>query len=296
MPHSNTNTALDEFEPKNNIEAMAKRVAKWDNISIAEGHELLARQYETNGELQLAEREYRALVAFKPHSALPYLKLSELLVKAETVDKVPELINQSLIFDESALAFILLGEAYNALGRYSDAIEAFQHAQDLGAQRNDPHILVGLSYAYRASGQVEKAREVESQRAQAKATPEGAQRIPEIEQLLQHADVLIQRQRYDDALSELRTSLSIRETGDAHMRIGQIYLQKQEFDQAVVHLEKARQMLPKDPLLLYNLSIALVQQQEYQRAWDILEELQQMDAQFGDPYELRTKLEPYVQK
>lgn len=293
-PRAASNTALDDFQPQTVVEEMAKRVAKYDNISIAEGHELLAQQYETSGELHHAREEYKALVAFKPFSAVPYLKLSELLIKADQVEAVPDLVQRSLRFDESPLAFILLGEASNALGRYPEAIEAFQHAQQLGAASNDPHILVGLQYAYRATGQLEKARELQARLASHGDVPQKRQPASEVEPLLERADQLIRQQRYEQALQELETSLSIQETGKAHMWIGQIYLQQKQFAKAVTHLQTARQMRPEDPLLLYNLSIALVQQQQYQRAWEVLETLRRVAPDFADPYKLREQLEPMV--
>jgi len=74
------------------------------------------------------------------------------------------------------------------------------------------------------------------------------------------------------------------------MMIGQILLKKRRVAEAIAHLEQARRMEPKQPLLLYNLSIALVQQQEYERAWKVLQELEGIDPNFSDPYDLKTKL------
>jgi tetratricopeptide (TPR) repeat protein len=284
---SNANTAIEDFNPHDFVEEIAKRVVKYDNVSIREGHEILADFYVKAGDLEEALREYRALVALKVNSALPYLKVCEALIKSNNVTGVPRLIDESLIFDESPLSYILLGEAYNGLGRYGDAILAFEQAKHLGAPPDDPHVAVGLTYAYRSSGKTGDLKGLIEQ------SPRGERTQPkfsDVLDLLENADALIRDSRYDQARLLLEKSLKIQETGQAHKWLGQIFIEKKQPESAVVHLEKARLLIPSDPLLLYNLSIALVQIQNYERAWIILQEIERIDPIFEDRYDLRTKL------
>ena len=283
QPRSDSNTALDDFNPTDFVEEIAKRVILYDNVSIREGHEILANHYEKNGDSEKALQEYKTLVALKAYSAVPYLKVSEALVKSNNLAQVPELINESLLFDESPLPFILLGEAYNGLARYNDAIAAFEQAQRLGAPKNDPHILLGLRYAYQATGRMSTLQELPNQSPE---PPDHAN----VQDVLQSADALIRSGRFEQAQHLLEKSLTIQETGEAYMWLGQICLEKRQSDRAVAYLEKARTFLPHDSLLLYNLCIALVQTQHYERARMILQELEHINPAFDDSYDLKSKL------
>ena len=295
-PHADSHKALDEFHPQNIVEEMAKRVIKFDDVSIWEGHQQLAEHFEKTGERDKAYQEYKALVALKSYSQLPYLKVSEMLIKSKNAERVPQLVNESLLFGESPLAHILLGEAYNELGRYSDAIVAFERAQQLGVEKSDPHIVVGLMRAYSATGQIDKELQLKEQYGNVLKKIGGNAGDLKLDAFLQRADKLIREQKYDEALSELLASLKISETGQAHMWIGQILLQKRRPKDALIHFEKSRALGVNQPVLLYNMSIALVQQKNYERAWSALQELERVDPDFGDPYNLKTQLAGILNK
>ncbi|MBN1558605.1 tetratricopeptide repeat protein, partial [candidate division KSB1 bacterium] len=246
------NMALNNFQPHDYVEKIAHRVAKFRNVSIRQGHEILADYFTAAGDPESALQEYKALVALKSYSALPYLKLGESLVKSGDVAPVPYLMRQSLLFDESPLPYILLGEAYNGLGRYLEAITAFERAQQVGARPDDPHIVVGLKYAYNATGQFAREKQLDERLQTSPALLPGDQVDATVNRLLQTADQLIRERKFDQALLELEKSLAIRETSQAHMWIGQIYLEKKQPTAAVEHLEKARRLGANEPLLLYN--------------------------------------------
>ena len=292
-PHSAQNTALDDFEPRDFVQEIAKRVVKYDNVSIRQGHEILADHFAKSGDQDSALQEYKALVALNSWSAMPYLKISEMLVKTKKFSPVPDLIQKSLLFDESPLPYILLGEAYNGLGRYHNAIAAFEQAQRLGAAKDDLHILVGLLRAYSATGQTEKEKEIGAlldKSLPPKKAPGG------IDQLLQKAKNLISAKKYQQAKILLEESLAHQETSRSLLLLGQICLQQRETPQAVAYLEKAHRLDPTQPLILYNLSIALIQQQEYERARASLQQIDKIAPNFGDPYDLKAKLNAVLEK
>lgn len=295
-PHTAPNTALEDFQTKDAVEEMAKRVVKYDNISIIKGHEILAEHFDKAGDRESANKEYAALISLKAYSAKPYLKVSEMLVKSQNAERVPELIETSLLFHEYPISYILLGEARIEMAQYYDAIAAFKQAQQLGASKTDPHVLLGLLHAYAETKQIEKAKEIQKLLGEAlpqKSENNGASNVNE---LLQTSKKLITDKKYEQAQAELQRSLAIHETSLAHMLLGQILLQERQVEEAIQHLERARQMAPNKPLLLYNLCIALVQHREYARAWNVLKEIEGIAPDFGDPYDLKTKLAGLLNK
>ncbi len=289
-PNPASVNVLDKIAPKNIVEETALQVSKYDNVTIRQGHEKLANYYEKMQNEHNALNEYKALMALKTPSAIPCLKVCEALIKAEQPHRVPALVNESLVFDQSPLSYIVLGEAYNGLEHYAEAITAFEQAQRLGAPPHDPHIILGLTYAYRQTGQLDELQKLWAETGTSSASMQQSRGDAQLYQLLQHADQLIQANDFDRALTELQTSLRIRETDQAHTWIGQIYMQKRQYDLAIHHLEKARAMGSAEPLMLYNLSVALYQQKEVKRAQTILDELDKTAPQFGDPYDLKSKI------
>ncbi len=292
--HSAPNRVLQSFKPSNIIEELALRAVKYDNVDIRDVHKTLAEYYEKIADYRNAYHEYQALIASRPFSAMPRLKAAEMLVRVQDFDLVPGIIKESLQFGEFPLSYILLGESYNALGHYQQAIDAFLRAKKLGADARDPHILAGLKTAYAATGQSEKADALPTPNVKGEATvinvPAAATAY------LEKAQSLIQAQQYDRALQELEASLKATETGLAYMWMGQIYLQKKQPARAVALLQKAKKSMPDHPYLLYNLSLGYTQLGQYERAWDTLVHLNKIKPDFGDPYQLMEKLARILEK
>jgi lysophospholipase L1-like esterase len=85
--------------------------------------------------------------------------------------------------------------------------------------------------------------------------------------------VLVEMKKYDKALEILYELLQYQKTSFTYQWIGQIYLLMNETSKGVVFLEKAKEMEPKNMILLYNLGRAYFKISKYEKGNDILKQL-----------------------
>jgi tetratricopeptide (TPR) repeat protein/lysophospholipase L1-like esterase len=275
--------ALDSFVPQNIVEEQAMKSVKYDNYPLKTAHETLAAHYEQTGELSKALAEYRALIAFKPLSLVPYFKAAELLNRQQEYEQVPALLLPVLHFEEEGNAHILLGQAYIGLRQYDQAIDHFKQAQQ---QLGDDQVITrGLALA-----QQKKDEEAGHPQAVEESKPLVSNVVPvspQVTEMMQRAQQHLRLKEYDQALTLLLRVIEIEQVPLAHLWIGQIYLENRNLRGAIEHLQLARSGLPNHPILLYNLSLAYTQSGSYRLAQETLDVLQRIHPEFGDPYHLR---------
>jgi tetratricopeptide (TPR) repeat protein len=108
---------------------------------------------------------------------------------------------------------------------------------------------------------------------------------------LHAADMLIKQQQFDRALHYLQASLKLAETVYANKWIGQIYLNNGKTKEAIPLLERAVNMAPKDPQLLYNLSGAYALNAQYKMAKQTLKRLDAINPNFPGATDLKRQLD-----
>lgn len=79
-------------------------------------------------------------------------------------------------------------------------------------------------------------------------------------------NVLIQLQRYEEALAYFSASNEYDETAEAHRMIGSILLQQEKRETAIDHLERSLELEPENQQALYNLSGAYALSQQFEKA------------------------------
>jgi tetratricopeptide (TPR) repeat protein len=93
------------------------------------------------------------------------------------------------------------------------------------------------------------------------------------------AEALRRMKKFDEALSVLFQARKVRETGTGDKMIGLILLVDGKLVQAIPFLEKALISLPKDRLLIQNLSLAYIKTGRIQEGKDLLVQLEQVQSQ-----------------
>jgi tetratricopeptide (TPR) repeat protein/lysophospholipase L1-like esterase len=275
--------ALDSFVPQNIVEEEALKAVKYDNYPLKTAHETLAAHYEQTGELNKALAEYRALIAFKPLSLVPYLKAAELLNRRQEFEQVPALLLPVLHFENAGYAQILLGQAYFGLRQYDQAIDHFKQAQQ---QLGDDQVITrGVALAQQKKD--EEAGHPQAAGESMSLVSNVVPVSPQVAKMMEQAQQLLREKAYDQALAILLRVIEIDQVPLAHLWIGQIYLENRNLTGAIEHLQLARSGLPNHPYLLYNLSLAYTQSGSYRLAQETLDALLRVQPNFGDPYNLR---------
>lgn len=94
------------------------------------------------------------------------------------------------------------------------------------------------------------------------------------------ANMLIKAKQFHRALPILYESLKVEETAFANKWIGQILLDRGKLDEAMPYLNKALQVTPNDPQLLFNLGGAHALRNEFDQALALLKKLERIQPDF----------------
>ncbi len=108
---------------------------------------------------------------------------------------------------------------------------------------------------------------------------------------LRAAQMLIKLQDFGRAFPYLQKSLELEESAYANKWLGTIYLNNGRVKEALPYLEKAANMSPRDPQLLYNLSGAYALNRQYDQAKESLKKLFEITPNFPDAADLKRQLD-----
>jgi tetratricopeptide (TPR) repeat protein len=111
---------------------------------------------------------------------------------------------------------------------------------------------------------------------------------------LRAADTQLKLQALDNALPLLYHSLKIEQTAFALKWMGQILLERNQVNEALVYLELASKKLPADPQLLFNLAGAYALNQQYYKAKAAIDRLLTISPNFPDARNLGIQLDRII--
>ncbi|MBK9293776.1 MAG: tetratricopeptide repeat protein [Oligoflexia bacterium] len=185
-------------------------------MAVVDEQELLevAREKFRNGQLPIAERLLQQLLLIN--------------------NRLPEV-------------YQMLGTIYYDQGKFTKAIQTFKRALEIDPTFTDASI--GLSIIYNDLGKYEEGKAVfqEAQRVLAFKKTKSDPYIEEKLSLkhLELGDLYFQYQRFDEALEQYykASSLTIRKP-DAHMKIVEVYIKKNQASKAVKELRKLIDSFP----------------------------------------------------
>jgi len=104
------------------------------------------------------------------------------------------------------------------------------------------------------------------------------------------ARVLIEANRYPRALTILQKSLGIKKTTYAYKWIGQILLNDRKVEESIGYLTEALRFSSEDPQILFNLSGAYMLKKQYNRAWELVNQLYTQNPDFPGAAGLRNQI------
>lgn len=116
-------------------------------ITWEQAHVMAAEWYERNGNLDKAEREYKALMDQIPVNVSAYLRLAQLLVRTNNLTEARKVLERSLEIEETFHGFSLLGKISHNDKSYAKAISLFDKARGLAttrAERNEAMFFAAL--------------------------------------------------------------------------------------------------------------------------------------------------------
>ncbi len=227
---------------------------------IAEGHReaelmnLVSRSYEAVGATEQAYNALRDAIELRPSDGSNYVDLVALCLEHENFDlglEIADIAVDRLV--GSPRLHIQRGVALAMKGRFADAERSFARAAELDPERSLPGVALGLILMQqdRVPDAVRVLRE------QSKVAGDDHLVHWFLAEALQRSGIDPGSPEGAEAVGALRRSIALEpRMFQSHLLMGKILADQGRFDEAIRHLEQAREIDPSDVSATYQLALA----------------------------------------
>ena len=162
----------------------------------------------------------------------------------------------SLQLKEIAEIHDLLADIHQTLKEYEKALHHFTRSLTLKPENADALKNCGLIHL-----------KLGNKKAAFDAFTNSIDIQPTYTALVCRADLYIERDKYSDAVSDLRAALKIEETAEAHEKLGEMYRLLEKYDYAIDHFDRSLELEPRNSSALESRGAAhLKLKKHYDRA------------------------------
>jgi tetratricopeptide (TPR) repeat protein len=147
-----TNRALQEFHPKNEVDSMAVAVLIKNKLNLESAHLELALRYTRQGLYPLVFEEYKSLYYTVPSEVVFYERAAEALWRMKKYDEALPILFQARKVRETETGNKMIGLILLHDGKVTQAIPYLEKA--LISLPNDPLLMWNLGSAYIKTGRV----------------------------------------------------------------------------------------------------------------------------------------------
>ncbi len=214
----------------------------------------LAKLEVTRGEYDLALKAAAQILTIDPNNLNARLIESAALMGQKKFNDSRQMLNAMLLANPNSPDVLFqLGAANLAEKQFKDAEGDFRKSYQLNP--SDLRGLMGLVETEMAQKKGDEALEL--------LRTESAKTPGRLELLMQLGNTAVHLGRWDDAINSYQKALdsldknATRERGEVLVRMGETYRLKGDAQNAVVYLQKAREALPDNPLVLGALALVL---------------------------------------
>lgn len=155
-PKAEGERTIANFQPNSKAEELAYRHFK-DEFSYFDGHLQMARHYESEGQPELAMREYNALISAAPHNVNAYFPAIQALLVQKNFDQALPLLLATKSIKETSEANRWIGQIYMYQGRPPQEILPLLE-QALALKPDDTQTLFNLAAVKLTSNEFDGVR------------------------------------------------------------------------------------------------------------------------------------------
>ncbi len=261
-------TFRDTFSTSGFIDSLAFTILTDPSANLLSLHDFLGEYYEKNQQLQLACREYEALIKINPYRSSYYNRAANCLLRLNDLAAAEVNLRKSLEFTASFYAYTMLAEIENIKHNYQGAVEAYTSAlrfvdKDMAREGED------------IRNDLEKVRQRGSSQ-NGTAAFEYPLYVPSDIFSLYNMGLLQMDADPDSSLYYFSRCLEKNDCPLVNWQIGNILLQKQD-KKVLFYYTKAYSGFSKDPIFLINLIVANLVNENKPGAGRILNELIAID-------------------
>jgi tetratricopeptide (TPR) repeat protein len=245
----------------------------------------LGAAYGAIGEMDKAERQFRAALALNSQAPKAVLGLGALYLKTNRNELAIPLLNKAAsLAPEEAKPLYLLGSAYNRLGRHSEAVGALERAASRSSE--DADIYYQLAHAYghlQRSAEKQKALErfteikargeklFESQR-------EAARLVKEVQPVVDEKNITTALQMMEKA-HQLDP-----DNEEVCFRLAGLYYDTQKYELARDYAQRLVVRAPSEWRYLYLLGVAQMTMGHWDQAEESLEQVVRLNPNLAEAY------------
>ena len=287
---------LQTYQPKNQLDSIVISVLKNPNQILGLARLDLAQSYKKQGKMELAYKEYEALLRTNPYVAINYTDAANCLILLGDLPLALEYFKKSLEYETSFLAYYRIGEIYLAKSDFENAIRYFRQAFDIASNENKVNALGRMYIAYVYSNKNDEAKAVadELRRVNAESLlnikPKSytySQYIPfQTKSQVVRAKEMANEKQFDEAIELLKRSLQIYNSHIAIRFLGELYFEQNDFDNALNYFEKVAGEFEFDPVFLYRLALIYSKKNDFVHAKKYMQELKEIAPDYGGLNEL----------
>ena len=213
--------------------------------------------YERIGKPDDAINEYREAIRVKPRLFQAHGNLGLLLVDKGKTDEALYHFRQALaVYPRDEWSYYGIGLVYERQGKLTDAVKQFQKAINLLPDHFMAYHELGLIAA--AQGNLSEA--VSHFQAALRIEPQF-----NLSRLLLAA-ILESQGKLDEAAEHYRKALEVSPEADTHLRLAGVLIRQKKLDEALECYRHVVRLSPNDPVLRFNLGVALEQQDKRDEA------------------------------
>ena len=214
----------------------------------------LAEAYEGNHETERAIATLRRAIELKPQDEDNYLDFANLCINHRDFDNGLKVIAVGLnVLPHSSRLTFERGVLYAMQDRFDLAENDFQQSSRLSPETNFG--TVGMGVTYLETGNASKAVDLLHQRL--KQNPNDSSLLYLLGEALMRNGAKPGEPQYAEAQASLEKSVRLNpDLCLPHVALGEIYLDQERFDDAIVQLERARTIDPKEKSAYSHLAVA----------------------------------------
>jgi tetratricopeptide (TPR) repeat protein len=277
------------YRPTGLIDSLAFNVMAKQQISLMEAHEILAKKYKQNGNYLKAFQEYNCLTKINPYWSSYFRNAGDCLLNLCDLPNALKFFERSTEHGQGVFyAHFRAGEICLIKNDLESALSHFQKSQETATKEEKEKALYKiyqtLTYMNRSGeGNDIVAYFTKTNRRQALQIPPRTGSLMDYVPFRVKANVdaakeAIAQKDYKRAVDFLQVSLNIQETSIAFRMLGELYLQKEEFEKSRQLLMKAYPDFQFDASFLRSLIKAELTSQHSDEAQKNLQQLSKVNA------------------
>lgn len=283
---------LQVYQPKNKLDSIVISVLRDSDEMLSLARLDLAREYQKEGKIELAYKEFDALLRTNPYVAINYRDAANCLIMLGDIPLALKYFKKSLEYENSFLANYRIGEIYMLKSDFENAEYYLRKSFDLAPDENKANVLGKMYITYIYSGKMEEAKLIDEELQKINASIASSiqpkryvynQYVPyQTKEKVLKARSLANEMKYTEAVTILKKSLEIYDSHIAKRFLGEIYFEQNNFENTLTYFKNIYEEFKFDPFFLDHLTLTYFNLNDKSNAQKYFHELRLIEPNYKE--------------